>query len=76
MKKKLKLNLKKDVISNLQALSIIGGYNTTVTDPTACQTDCDPCVTDSPGCGDPNSDNGCYGNTDATMTCPDYSCTC
>lgn len=62
-KKKLKLNLKKDVISNLQAKSIVGGATI----------DCNSYQDPNGGC---NSNNGCTGGPNETMTCAGWSCGC
>lgn len=66
-KKKLRLSFKKEIISNLQAKSVFGGYGSegcyTQSRDQICQTD-------------NMSDFGCHCNTDNTMTCCNYSCTC
>lgn len=74
-KKKLKLNLKKDVISKLQAQSIVGGYDTDrLCGSNYCLSDL--CHSQNCPTGDCNSDNGCTGTPDETMTCANYSCAC
>lgn len=66
-KKELKLKFKKDVISNLQAKLILGG-----TDDERAATG-GTCIDVAEG-GTCNSDNGCTGGPNESMTCPAWGC--
>ncbi|NER12854.1 hypothetical protein GWK08_05340 [Leptobacterium flavescens] len=83
-KKKSKLLLKKDVISNLQLRSIVGGTGNL--DEIAGETGGEhACISytcptqykcNTIDVGDCQSDFGCYTTPDVTMTCAHWSCAC
>jgi hypothetical protein len=59
------LNLNKSLVSNFQKNALSGGTFTTISIGTLIS------VIDGPGC---NSEIGCTGGPDQTMTCPANSC--
>ncbi len=82
-KRKIKLSLRKQKISNFKNQSLYGGITgtglTTVCciEPASGGDSCDlRCASVLDRGGRCNSDSGCYGGPDETLTCPEASCDC